>query len=54
LGHAKDYVEMQLMRLQQDSPEDSVIATGMQHSVKDFINVAAKNRNDNSLGWVSN
>ena len=41
-GHAKDYVEMQWMMLQQDSPEDFVIATGVQHSVRDFINAAAK------------
>ena len=36
-GHAKDYVRMQWMMLQQDSPEDYVIATGKQHSVRDFI-----------------
>ena len=41
-GHAKDYVEMQWLMLQQDSPEDYVIATGEQHSVRDFVNVAAK------------
>jgi len=37
-GHAKDYVEMQWLMLQQDEPEDFVIATGIQHSIKDFIN----------------
>ena len=36
-GHAKDYVEMQWLMLQQDEPEDFVIATGKQHSVKEFI-----------------
>jgi GDPmannose 4,6-dehydratase len=40
-GHAKDYVEMQWLMLQQDNPEDFVIATGVQYSVRDFINVAA-------------
>jgi GDPmannose 4,6-dehydratase len=39
-GHAKDFVEAQWLILQQDSPEDYVIATGIQHSVRDFINVA--------------
>jgi GDPmannose 4,6-dehydratase len=41
-GHAKDYVEMQWLMLQQDHPEDFVIATGVQYSVRDFVNVAAK------------
>lgn len=36
-GHAKDYVKMQWMMLQQDAPEDFVIATGMQYSVREFI-----------------
>ncbi|NBF09256.1 GDP-mannose 4,6-dehydratase [Pseudomonas sp. Fl4BN1] len=36
-GHAKDYVRMQWMMLQQDVPEDFVIATGVQYSVRDFI-----------------
>ena len=40
-GHARDYVEMQWLMLQQDSPEDFVIATGVQHSVRDFVNGAA-------------
>ncbi|MEM1156339.1 MAG: GDP-mannose 4,6-dehydratase, partial [Pseudomonadota bacterium] len=40
-GHAKDYVEMQWLMLQQDEPEDFVIATGRQCSVKDFIIKAA-------------
>ena len=40
-GHAKDYVEMQWLMLQQDKPEDFVIATGVQFSVRDFVNAAA-------------
>ena len=41
-GHAKDYVEMQWLMLQQEKPDDFVIATGRQHSVKDFTTLAAK------------
>lgn len=41
-GHAKDYVEMQWLMLQQHQPEDYVIATGVQYSVRDFVNAAAK------------
>ena len=40
-GHARDYVEMQWLMLQQSIPEDYVIATGIQHSVRDFVNAAA-------------
>ena len=40
-GHAKDYVAMQWLMLQQDVPDDFVIATGVQHSVRDFVNSAA-------------
>ncbi len=40
-GHAKDYIEMQWLMLQQDRPEDFVIATGVQYSVRDFVNAAA-------------
>jgi len=40
-GHAKDYVEMQWLMLQQDQPEDYVIASGVQYSVRDFVNAAA-------------
>jgi GDPmannose 4,6-dehydratase len=40
-GHARDYVEMQWLMLQQDQPEDYVIATGVQYSVRDFVNAAA-------------
>jgi len=41
-GHARDYVEMQWLMLQQEKPEDYVIATGEQHSVRDFVEIAAK------------
>jgi GDPmannose 4,6-dehydratase len=40
-GHARDYVEMQWLMLQQQEPEDFVIATGVQHSVREFIEEAA-------------
>jgi len=40
-GHAKDYVEMQWLMLQQEVPEDFVIATGIQSSVRDFVDAAA-------------
>jgi GDPmannose 4,6-dehydratase len=40
-GHARDYVEAQWLMLQQKNPEDFVIATGAQHSVREFIEVAA-------------
>ena len=39
-GHAQDYVEMQWLMLQQSKAEDYVIATGQQHSVRDFVNIA--------------
>jgi len=41
-GHARDYVEMQWLMLQQETPEDFVIATGAQYSVRDFVDAAAK------------
>ena len=41
-GHAKDYVNAQWLMLQQDEPDDYVIATGEQRSVRDFVNIAAK------------
>ena len=41
-GHAADYVEMQWLMLQQDVPEDYVIATGEQISVRDFIKMTAE------------
>ena len=41
-GHAKDYVRMQWMMLQQEKPEDFVIATGKQYSVRDFVRMSAQ------------
>jgi GDPmannose 4,6-dehydratase len=41
-GHAKDYVRMQWLMLQQPEPDDFVIATGVQYSVRDFVTAAAK------------
>ena len=41
-GHARDYIEMQWLMLQQENADDFVIATGIQYSVRDFVNVAAK------------
>ncbi len=49
-GHARDYVEMQWMMLQQDRPEDFVIATGLQYSVREFIQRCAE-RLDLKLTW---
>jgi len=40
-GHARDYIEMQWLMLQQDQPEDYVLATGVQHSVREFVEQAA-------------
>jgi GDPmannose 4,6-dehydratase len=40
-GHARDYIEMQWLMLQQEAPEDFVIATGEQHSVREFVSLAA-------------
>ncbi|OIR06772.1 GDP-mannose 4,6-dehydratase [mine drainage metagenome] len=40
-GHARDYIEVQWLMLQQEQPEDFVIATGVQHSVRDFVDAAA-------------
>ena len=48
-GHAKDYVEMQWLMLQQEKPEDYVIASGRMESVRTFIELSAK-----SLGWNKN
>jgi GDPmannose 4,6-dehydratase len=50
-GHARDYVEAQWLMLQQPTPEDFVIATGEQHSVRDFINAAAGEL-DMQIRWV--
>ena len=49
-GHAKDYVEVQWMMLQQEKPKDYVVATGKQYSVRDFINVASKEI-DMNIRW---
>lgn len=48
-GHAKDYVQMQWLMLQQEQPEDFVIATGEQHSIRDFVRWSA-----NELGLTLN
>ena len=45
-GHARDYVEAMWLMLQQDEPDDYVIATGEQHSVREFVELAAA-----ELGW---
>ena len=55
-GHAKDYVEMQWLMLQQDKPDDFVIATGSQESVRRFIEIAALeigwgNGKENAIRW---
>lgn len=42
-GHARDFVQMQWMMLQQEQADDFVIATGVQYSVRDFVNAAARN-----------
>jgi GDPmannose 4,6-dehydratase len=52
-GHAKDYVEMQWLMLQQDQAEDFVIATGKQYSVRDFVNAAAQEL-DITVTWRGN
>ncbi|MDN3555222.1 GDP-mannose 4,6-dehydratase [Halomonas maura] len=44
-GHAQDYVEAQWLMLQQEAPDDYVIATGTQHSVRDFVDAAARRLN---------
>jgi len=49
-GHARDYVEAQWLMLQQDKPEDYVIATGVQHSVRDFVQHAAAELGI-TIGW---
>ena len=51
-GHAKDFVEAQWLMLQQEKPEDFVIATGKQYSVRDFINEASKIL-DMQIEWKS-
>ena len=49
-GHARDYVEAQWLMLQQEDPKDYVIASGTQHSVRDFIEAAATEL-DMGIGW---
>jgi len=49
-GHARDYVEAQWLILQQDQPDDYVIATGKQHSVRQFVELAAK-QVDINITW---
>jgi GDPmannose 4,6-dehydratase len=49
-GHAKDYVQMQWLMLQQEKPEDFVIATGVQYSVRDFVEQAAQTL-DMNIQW---
>jgi GDPmannose 4,6-dehydratase len=49
-GHARDYVKAQWLMLQQNTPEDYVIATGMQYSVKEFVNLVAK-KLDIKISW---
>ncbi|WP_041655794.1 GDP-mannose 4,6-dehydratase [Azoarcus sp. KH32C] len=50
-GHARDYVEMQWLMLQQDKPEDFVIATGLQYSVRQFVDAAAREL-DLKITWT--
>ena len=54
-GHARDYVEMQWLMLQQEKPDDFVIATGRQESVRRFIELAANqlnwNKSNSSIIW---
>jgi GDPmannose 4,6-dehydratase len=50
-GHARDYIEMQWLMLQQDKPEDYVIATGEQYSVREFVELAAT-KLDIQIKWV--
>jgi GDPmannose 4,6-dehydratase len=52
-GHAKDYVEMQWLMLQQEKPDDFIIATGQQFTVREFVSFAAQ-RLDMQLEWRGN
>ena len=52
-GHAKDYVEMQWLMLQQDEPEDYVIATGRQETVRKFVELSAK-KIGFTISWEGN
>jgi len=49
-GHARDYIEMQWLMLQQDEPEDFAIATGHQYSVREFVDIAARHV-DMAIEW---
>jgi len=49
-GHAKDYVEMQWLMLQQARPDDYVIASGRQFSVREFVAIAGRDGNEHSMG----
>ena len=56
-GHAKDYVEMQWLMLQQEIPEDFTISTGEQYSVREFVEIVETLLGDSTkardkLGWV--
>ena len=48
-GHARDYVEMQWLMLQQEEPRDYVISTGRQETIREFVEITAK-----KLGWTNN
>ena len=52
-GHAKDYVEMQWLMLQQENPKDYVIATGKQYSVREFVEKSASHL-DIQIDWIGN
>jgi GDPmannose 4,6-dehydratase len=51
-GHAKDYIEMQWLMLQQEKPEDFVIATGIQASVRDFIELTSSHVGWGKIKWI--
>ncbi len=51
-GHAKDYIEMQWLMLQQDKPDDFVIATGNQESVRTFIELTAQELGWGGITWI--
>ena len=53
-GHAKDYVQMQWMMLQQETPEDYVISTGKQTSVRKFVELCAHKLNWGGIQWEGN
>ena len=53
-GHAKDYVQMQWMMLQQETPEDYVISTGQQTSVRKFVELCAHKLNWGGIKWEGN